>query len=88
MDEKRDFFNLRQAKVRDFKSELLELAKKPNGNSSRRKCRGCRIRFGYDEFFQKCGIWPQNFNHSDSYWKIKIIEEWNLLQNIPSSNDT
>lgn len=72
MDEKRDFFNLRQAKVRDFKSELLELAKKlhpeirPEENAE-------VAAFASDMMssFKSAEYGSQPFNHSDSYWKDK-----------------
>ena len=72
MDEKRDFFNLRQAKVRDFKLELYELAKKlnpeihPEGNAE-------VVAFASDMMssFRSAEYGSQPFNHSDSYWKDK-----------------
>nr|DAR75503.1 MAG TPA: minor capsid protein [Caudoviricetes sp.] len=72
MDEKRDFFNLRQAKVRDFKSELYELAKKlnpeihPEGNAE-------VVAFASDMMssFRNAEYGSQSFSHSDSYWKDK-----------------
>ena len=72
MDEKRDFFNLRQAKVRDFKLELYELAKKlnpeihPEGNAE-------VVAFASDMMssFRKAEYGHQSFGHEDSYWKDK-----------------
>ena len=72
MDEKRDFFNLRQAKVRDFKSELYELAKKlnpeihPEGNAE-------VVAFASDMMssFRNAEYGHQSFGHEDSYWKDK-----------------
>lgn len=72
IDEKRDFFNLRQAKVRDFKSELLELAKKlnpeihPEGNAE-------VTAFASDMMssFRKAEYGHQSFGHEGSYWKDK-----------------
>lgn len=72
MDEKRDFFNLRQAKVRDFKSELYELSKKlnpeihPEGNAE-------VVAFASDMMssFRNAEYGSQSFSHSDSYWKDK-----------------
>lgn len=72
MDEKRDFFNLRQAKVRDFKSELYELAKKlnpeirPEGNAE-------VVAFASDMMssFRSAEYGHQVFGHEDIYWKDK-----------------
>lgn len=72
MDEKRDFFNLRQAKVREFKSELYELAKKlnpeihPEGNAE-------VVAFASDMMssFRNAEYGHQSFGHEDSYWKDK-----------------
>ncbi|WP_057488510.1 minor capsid protein [Streptococcus oralis] len=90
MDEKRDFFNLRQAKVRDFKSELLELAKKlhpeirPEENAE-------VAAFASDMMssFRSAEYGSQPFNHSDSYWKDKthrgmeFIAEYTQAQMTP-----
>jgi hypothetical protein len=90
MDEKRDFFNLRQAKVRDFKSELLELAKKlhpeirPEENAE-------VAAFASDMMssFKSAEYGSQPFNHSDSYWKDKthrgmeFIAEYTQAQMTP-----
>lgn len=90
MDEKRDFFNLRQAKVRDFKSELLELAKKlhpeirPEENAE-------VVAFASDMMssFGSAEYGSQPFNHSDSYWKNKthrgmeFIAEYTQAQMTP-----
>lgn len=72
MDEKRDFFNLRQAKVRDFKSELLELAKKLNPEI-RPETNAEVGAFASDMMssFRSAEYGSQPFNHSDSYWKDK-----------------
>lgn len=72
MDEKREFFNLQQAKVRDFKSELFELAKKlnpeihPEGNTE-------VTAFASDMMssFRKAEYGHQSFGHEGSYWKDK-----------------
>lgn len=72
MDEKREFFNLQQAKVRDFKSELFELAKKlnpeihPEGNAE-------VTAFASDMMssFRKAEYGHQSFGHEGSYWKDK-----------------
>ena len=72
IDEKRNFFELRQAKVRDFKSELFELAKKldpeirPEANAEVGA-------FASDMMssFRSAEYGSQPFNHSDSYWKDK-----------------
>ena len=72
MDEKRDFFELRQAKVRDFKLELYELAKKlnpeihPEANAE-------VSAFASDMMssFRKAEYGHQSFGHEDSYWKDK-----------------
>lgn len=72
MDEKREFFNLQQAKVRDFKSELFELAKKlnpeihPEGNAE-------VTAFASDMMssFRKVEYGHQSFGHEGSYWKDK-----------------
>ena len=72
MDEKRDFFNLRQAKVRDFKSKLLELAKKLNPEI-RPETNAEVGAFASDMMssFRSAEYGSQPFNHSDSYWKDK-----------------
>lgn len=72
MNEKRDFFNLQQAKVRDFKLELYELAKKlnpeihPEANAE-------VTAFASDMMssFRKAEYGSQVFGHEDSYWKDK-----------------
>ena len=72
MDEKREFFNLQQAKVRDFKLELYELAKKlnpeihPEANAE-------VTAFASDMMssFRKAEYGSQIFGHEDSYWKDK-----------------
>ncbi|EUC81429.1 protein F-like protein [Streptococcus sp. CM6] len=90
MDEKRDFFNLRQAKVRDFKSELLELAKKlhpeirPEENAE-------VAAFASDMMssFRSAEYGSQTFNHPDSYWNNKthrgmeFIAEYTQAQMTP-----
>ena len=71
-EEKIAFFNLRQAKVRDFKSELYELAKKlnpeihPEGNAE-------VVAFASDMMssFRSAEYGHQAFGHEDSYWKDK-----------------
>lgn len=90
MDEKRDFFNLRQAKVRDFKSELLELAKKlhPEIRPEENAEVGA---FASDMMssFKSAEYGSQPFNHSDSYWKDKthrgmeFIAEYTQAQMTP-----
>ena len=72
MDEKRDFFNLRQAKVRNFKSELLELAKKLNPEI-RPEANAEVGAFASDMMssFRNAEYGSQSFSHSDSYWKDK-----------------
>lgn len=90
MDEKRDFFNLRQAKVRDFKSELLELAKKLNPEI-RPEENAEVAAFASDMMssFRSAEYGSQNFNHSDSYWKNKdhrgmeFIAEYTQAQMTP-----
>ena len=72
MDEKREFFNLQQAKVRDFKSELFELAKKlnpeihPEGNAE-------VTAFASDMMssLRKAEYGHQSFGHEGSYRKDK-----------------
>lgn len=71
-EEKIAFFNLKQAKVRDFKSELYELAKKlnpeihPEGNAE-------VVAFASDMMssFRSAEYGHQVFGHEDSYWKDK-----------------
>ena len=71
-EEKIAFFNLRQAKVREFKSELFELAKKinpeipPEGNAE-------VTAFASDMMssFRGAEYGYQSFGHEDSYWKDK-----------------
>ncbi|ORJ32089.1 phage head morphogenesis protein [Streptococcus oralis subsp. tigurinus] len=90
MDEKRDFFNLRQAKVRDFKSELLELAKKLNPEI-RPEENAEVAAFASDMMssFRSAEYGSQPFNHSDSYWKDKthrgmeFIAEYTQAQMTP-----
>lgn len=90
MDEKRDFFNLRQAKVRDFKSELLELAKKLNPEI-RPEANAEVGAFASDMMssFKSAEYGSQPFNHSDSYWKDKthrgmeFIAEYTQAQMTP-----
>ena len=90
MDEKRDFFNLRQAKVRDFKSKLYELAKKLNPEI-RPEENAEVVAFASDMMssFRNAEYGSQNFNHSDSYWKNKahrgmeFIAEYTQAQMTP-----
>ena len=90
MDEKRDFFNLRQAKVRDFKSELYELAKKLNPEI-RPEENAEVAAFASDMMssFGSAEYGSQPFNHSDSYWKNKthrgmeFIAEYTQAQMTP-----
>ena len=90
MDEKRDFFNLRQAKVRDFKSELYELAKKLNPEI-RPEENAEVAAFASDMMssFRSAEYGSQSFNHSDSYWKNKthrgmeFIAEYTQAQMTP-----
>ena len=90
IDEKRDFFNLRQAKVRDFKSELLELAKKLNPEI-RPEANAEVGAFASDMMssFRSAEYGSQPFNHSDSYWKNKahrgmeFIAEYTQAQMTP-----
>ena len=71
-EEKIAFFNLRQAKVREFKSELFELAKKlnpeiyPEANAE-------VTAFASDMMssFRKAEYGHQSFGHEASYWKDK-----------------
>ena len=71
-EEKIAFFNLRQAKVREFKSELFELAKKlnpeiyPEANAE-------VTAFASDMMssFRKAEYGHQSFGHEASYWKGK-----------------
>lgn len=71
-EEKIAFFNLRQAKVRDFKLELYELAKKlnpeihPEANAE-------VTAFASDMMssFRKAEYGHQSFGHEDIYWKDK-----------------
>lgn len=90
VDEKRNFFELRQAKVRDFKSELLELAKKLNPEI-RPEANAEVGAFASDMMssFRSAEYGSQNFNHSDSYWKNKahrgmeFIAEYTQAQMTP-----
>nr|DAT56076.1 MAG TPA: minor capsid protein [Caudoviricetes sp.] len=90
IDEKRDFFNLRQAKVRDFESELLELAKKLNPEISPEANAEVGA-FASDMMssFRSAEYGSQPFNHSDSYWKNKahrgmeFIAEYTQAQMTP-----
>ena len=90
IDEKRDFFNLRQAKVRDFESELLELAKKLNPEI-RPEANAEVGAFASDMMssFRSAEYGSQPFNHSDSYWKNKahrgmeFIAEYTQAQMTP-----
>ena len=90
MDEKRDFFNIRQTKVRDFKSELLELAKKLNPEI-RPEANAEVGAFASDMMssFKSAEYGSQPFNHSDSYWKDKthrgmeFIAEYTQAQMTP-----
>ncbi|MFS9216217.1 minor capsid protein [Streptococcus infantis] len=90
IDEKRNFFELRQAKVRDFKSELLELAKKLNPEI-RPEANAEVGAFASDMMssFRSAEYGSQNFNHSDSYWKNKahrgmeFIAEYTQAQMTP-----
>ena len=90
IDEKRNFFNLRQAKVRDFKSELLELAKKLNPEI-RPEANAEVGAFASDMMssFRSAEYGSQPFNHSDSYWKNKahrgmeFIAEYTQAQMTP-----
>ena len=72
MDEKRDFFNLQQAKVRDFKSELYELAKKLN-SEIHPEANAEVTAFASDMMssFRKAEYGHQSFGHEGSYWKDK-----------------
>ena len=71
-DEKIAFFKLRQAKVREFKSELFELAKKlnpeihPEGNAEV-TCLASDMMSS----FRNAEYGHQYFGHVDSYWKDK-----------------
>ena len=90
IDEKRDFFNLRQAKVRDFNSELLELAKKLNPEIHPEANAEVGA-FASDMMssFRSAEYGSQPFNHSDSYWKNKahrgmeFIAEYTQAQMTP-----
>ena len=90
IDEKRNFFNLRQAKVRDFKSELLELAKKLNPEI-RPEANAEVGAFASDMMssFRSAEYGSQPFNHSNSYWKNKahrgmeFIAEYTQAQMTP-----
>ena len=90
IDEKRNFFNLRQAKVRDFKSELLELAKKLNPEI-RPEANAEVGAFASDMMssFRSAEYGSQPFEHSDSYWKNKahrgmeFIAEYTQAQMTP-----
>jgi SPP1 gp7 family putative phage head morphogenesis protein len=90
IDEKRNFFELRQAKVRDFKSELLELAKKLNPEI-RPEENAEVAAFASDMMssFRSAEYGSQSFNHSDSYWKNKthrgmeFIAEYTQAQMTP-----
>ena len=72
IDEKRAFFNLRQAKVRDFKSELYEFAKKinpdilPEGNAE-----VTGLASDMMSSFRSAEYGHQVFGHEDGYWKDK-----------------
>jgi SPP1 gp7 family putative phage head morphogenesis protein len=90
MDEKRNFFELRRAKVRDFKSEILELAKKLNPEI--RPEENAEVgAFASDMMssFRSAEYGSQPFNHSDSYWKNKahrgmeFIAEYTQAQMTP-----
>ena len=90
VDEKRSFFELRQAKVRDFKLELLELAKKLNPEI--RPEENAEVgAFASDMMssFRSAEYGSQSFNHSDSYWKNKthrgmeFIAEYTQAQMTP-----
>lgn len=90
MDEKRDFFNLRQAKVRDFKSELLELAKKLNPEiRPEANAEVGALASDMMSSFRSAEYGSQPFNHSDSYWKDKthrgmeFIAEYTQAQMTP-----
>lgn len=71
-EEKIAFFNLRQAKVREFKSELFELAKKinpdilPEGNAEV-TCLASDMMSS----FRSAEYGHQVFGHEDGYWKDK-----------------
>nr|DAW59236.1 MAG TPA: minor capsid protein [Caudoviricetes sp.] len=71
-EEKIAFFNLRQAKVREFKSELFELAKKlnpdivPEGNAE-----ATSLASDMMSSFRSAEYGSQVFGHEDSYWKDK-----------------
>ena len=71
-EEKIAFFNLRQAKVREFKSELFELAKKlnpdivPEGNAEVTSLASDMM-----SSFRSAEYGSQVFGHEDSYWKDK-----------------
>ena len=71
-EEKIAFFNLRQAKVREFKSELFELAKKinpdilPEGNAE-----VTGLASDMMSSFRSAEYGHQVFGHEDSYWKDK-----------------
>ena len=90
IDEKRAFFNLQQAKVRDFKSELYELAKKLNPEIHPEENAEV-VAFASDMMssFRSAEYGSQNFNHSDSYWKNKahrgmeFIAEYTQAQMTP-----
>ena len=90
IDEKRNFFELRQAKVRDFNSELLELAKKLNPEI-RPEENAEVAAFASDMMssFRSAEYGSQSFNHSDSYWKNKthrgmeFIAEYTQAQMTP-----
>ena len=90
MDEKRNFFELRRAKVRDFKSEILELAKKLNPEI-RPEANAEVGAFASDMMssFKSAEYGSQSFSHSDSYWKDKtnrgmeFIAEYTQAQMTP-----
>ena len=89
-EEKIAFFNLRQAKVREFKSELFELAKKinpdiqPEGNAEVTSLASDMM-----SSFRSAEYGSQVFGHEDSYWKDKsnrgmeFIAEYTQAQMTP-----
>ena len=66
------FFKLQQAKVRDFKSELYELAKKLN-SEIHPEANAEVTAFASDMMssFRKAEYGHQSFRHENSYWKDK-----------------
>lgn len=66
------FFKLQQAKVRDFKSELYELAKKLN-SEIHPEANAEVTAFASDMMssFRKAEYGHQSFGHENSYWKDK-----------------